>query len=420
MISTRTQEPVHGWFVVMAAFLGVMAGFGSLVVFTFSVFLKPVGAEFGWSREAVSSAFGFAAISVAVASPKLGHLLDRLGPRRVIIPCYAIYGLALCSLALLTSHIAQFYATFAIIGLVGNATTQMGYSRAVSTWFDARRGLALAVVMSGTGMGSILLPALSQWLIEVEGWRNAYLTLGAISLFGGIPLTLMFVRERTADAVSTAATTEPGTAAAGVTISQGLRSRAFWTLVAILFLNSISVNGAVTHLSPLLTDRGISGRDAALALSVLGAASLAGRLLTGLLLDRFFGPRVSFVLLVGVAAGIQLLSSAHTPAMAIAASALIGFGLGGEADVTPYLLTRYFGLRSFSTLYGFTWTAYATAGAIGPVVMGRAFDLTGSYAVFLSMLAAAGLVSAFLMLTMPRYAQAVPGMPLAPSTVTVT
>jgi MFS family permease len=153
-------------------------------------------------------------------------------------------------------------------------------------------------------------------------------------------------------------------------------------------------------------------------LSVLGAASLSGRLLTGLLLDRFFGPRVSFVLLVGVAGGIQLLSSAHTPVMAIVASVLIGLGLGGEADITPYLLTRYFGLRSFSTLYGFTWTAYAIAGAIGPVVMGRAFDLTGSYAVFLSMLACAGLVSAFLMLTMPRYDQAAEPGPLAVAAVT--
>ena len=101
------------------------------------------------------------------------------------------------SLAFLTPHIGQFYATFVVIGLVGNATTQMGYSRAVSTWFDARRGLALALVMSGTGVGSILLPAAAQWLIEAEGWRNAYLTLGGLSLFCGIPLTVS-VRPRAA------------------------------------------------------------------------------------------------------------------------------------------------------------------------------------------------------------------------------
>lgn len=400
-ILTNTQKSESGWLVVTAAFFGVMAGFGSLVVFTFSVFLKPIGTEFGWSREAVSSAFGFAAVSVAVASPKLGQLLDRLGPRRIIIPCYTIYGLALISLAFLTSHISQFYATFVVIGLVGNATTQMGYSRAVATWFNERRGLALALVMSGSGAGSILLPALAQWLIEVVGWRNAYLSLGCLSLVCGLPLTWLFVRERTGAQTSTSATMPDATT------TQGLRSRAFWTLIVVLFLNSISVNGAIAHLSPLLTDRGISGREAAFALSALGAASLTGRLVTGLLLDRFFGPYVSFVLLAGVAAGIQLLSSAHTPAGAITAAALIGFGLGGEADITPYLLTRYFGLNSFSTLYGFTWTAYAIAGAIGPVVMGRAFDLTGSYASFLSSLSVAAFASAILTLTMPQYDRAV-------------
>jgi MFS family permease len=147
-------------------------------------------------------------------------------------------------------------------------------------------------------------------------------------------------------------------------------------------------------------------------------ASLAGRLMTGLLLDRFSGPRVSFVLLVGVAAGIQLLSTAHTTVPVIAASVLIGLGLGGEADITPYLLTRYFGLRSFSTLYGFTWTAYAIAGAIGRMIMGRVFDLTGSYTMLLSLLASAGLLSAILMLSLPPYGRAPREATLAASVVT--
>lgn len=383
--------------VVLAAFFGVLAGFGSLMVFTFGIFLKPVSAEFGWSREAISRAFGFAALSVAVASPKLGQLLDRFGPRRVILPCYAVYGLALLSLGFLTPHLAHFYAVFVVIGLVGNATTQMGYSRAVSTWFDRRRGFALALVMAGTGVGSIVLPPFAQWLIEAHGWRVAYESLGVLALLCGLPLTILFVRERpVVHRLGAQATL-------GVTTSEGLHSRVFWTLVVILFLNSVSVNGAITHLSALLTDRGISAEDAAMTLSVLGAASLCGRLITGMLLDRFFGPRVSFFLLVGVAGGISILASARHPVAALSAAALIGLGLGAEADITPYLLTRYFGLRSFSTLYGFTWTAYAIAGAIGPVVMGRAFDLTGSYEKFLLILACATLLSSILMLTMPRY-----------------
>jgi predicted MFS family arabinose efflux permease len=386
-----------GWRVVLAAYFGVMMGFGSLLVFTFGIFLKPLSAEFQWSRESVSAAFGFAALTVAVCSPPLGHLLDRFGPRKIVLPCMAVFGTAFASLSLLTPSLAHLYATFVVIGIVGNGTTQMGYSRAVSTWFDHRRGLALSLVMAGVGTGAMLLPPLAQRLVSGYGWRAAYAALGGLVLLLGIPLTALFVREKPRERSAVFHALE------GVTVAAGLRSRAFWIIVATLFLGSMSVNGAITHLSPLLTDRGISAGTAALAASALGLASFCGRLFTGYLLDRFFAPRVGLALLVGTAAGIALLATARSAPLGLLAAALIGFGLGGEADITPYLLTRYFGLRSFSTLYGFTWTAYAIAGAIGPVVMGRAFDATGSYTSLLTMLAMATLVSASLFALLPRY-----------------
>lgn len=385
------------WLVVFAAFCGVMVSFGSLLVFTFSVFLKPLSAEFGWSRQSISAAFGIAAISVAVCSPLLGRLLDRFGPRPVILPCMIVFGAAFGSLAFLTPSLMHFYAVFLILGVVGNGTTQMGYSRAVSSWFTNRRGMALAFVVAGVGVGSMILPALAQSLIDLYGWRTAYAALGLLILVMGVPLTALFVREQHASAHRDASVVS------GATVRAGLKSRPFWLLVAILFLSSIAINGAISHLSAILTDGGLSTSDAALALSILGAASLLGRLGTGALLDRFSGPLISFVLLTGVAAGIALLSADSSAAVALLGAALIGLGLGGEADITPYLLTRYFGLRSFSTLYGFTWTAYAMAGAVGPVVMGRVFDLTGSYDRLLAVLAGQTLVAGMLALLLPRY-----------------
>jgi MFS family permease len=274
--------------VVAAAFCGVMVSFGSLLVFTFGIFLKPLSVEFGWSRESISTAFGIAAMTVAVCSPPLGRLLDHYGARKVVLPCMLVFGLAFLSLSFLTASLTHLYGTFFLLGVVGNGTTQMGYSRAVSSWFVERRGLALALVVAGAGAGSILFPSLAQWLIDAHGWRTAYRVLGSLVLVIGLPLSLLFLRERP----------QPGGAhriAEGSSVREGLRSRAFWLLVVTLFLSSISVNGAITHLSPLLTDRGITADHAALAVSVLGAASLTGRLVTGLLLDRFFGPRVSFV-----------------------------------------------------------------------------------------------------------------------------
>ncbi len=397
--ATEHDARYEGWRVTAASAAGVFVGFASLFVYTFGILLKPLADEFGWSRQAISSGFGIAAMSLALASPVLGYLLDRLGPRRVIVPCLTVFGAAFASLAWLTPHLWHFYLVCLVVGVVGNGTAQMGYSRAVASWFAQRRGLALAVMMCGGAVGAMVLPPLTQRLIDTLGWRAACAVLGAGVLVVGLPVVVRWIRERPAP-VSVVGRREE---MPGATTREGLRSWVFWVLVAVLFAASISQNGALAHLSALLTDRGIEARGAALALAAMGGAGLVGRLTTGWFLDRFFAGYVSFALLAVAACGVFLLSGAQSLAVGVAAAMLIGFGMGGEADVTPYLLTRYFGLRSFSTLYGFTWTVYASAGAVGPILMGRAYDVTGSYERLLAWLALFTVVVAALMLVVPRY-----------------
>jgi MFS family permease len=388
----------YGWRVVLAASLGVMAGFGSLFVYTFSVFVKPLAAQFGWSREAISSGFAVATVTLGLVSPLLGRWIDHYGPRRIILICMTIYGCAIASLSLLHSALWQFYVTCFVLGVVGNGAAHLAYSRSISTWFQRRLGMALAVVMAGAGLGAMVLPVVAQLIISRSGWRAAYASLGGLALLLGLPLSWRFVRERGVVARKSAAV-----AHAGMTWQQGLRSSAFWIVTAILFVSSISMNGAITHLSALLTDRGLTAGNAALCASILGGSSLLGRIVVGWLLDRFFGPRVALAINLITALGIFLLARAASFPAGCLAAALIGVGAGGEAAITPYLLTRYFGLRAFSTLYGLTWTFYAAAGAIGPVMLGRAFDATGSYASLLTLLAAVLGVAAVTNLLLPRY-----------------
>jgi MFS family permease len=389
----------YGWRVVLAACFGVMAGFGSLFVYTFAVFVKPLSAEFNWSREAISLGFGLAAVTLGLVSPLLGRLIDLFGPRRIILPCMTVFGCAIASLALLRSGVWQFYVTCIVLGLVGNGAAHLAYSRSISTWFQKRLGTALAFVMVGAGLGAMVLPVVAQAIVSRSGWRAAYLSLGGVALLLGLPLSWRYIRER-----GLLRQERDPVAHSGMTWQQGLRSLAFWIIVAVLFVSSISMNGAITHLSALLTDRGITAREAALCASVLGGSSLLGRIGVGWLLDRFFGARVAFVVSLVTAAGIFLLARATSFPAGCLAAALIGVGAGGEAAITPYLLTRYFGLRAFSTLYGLTWTFYAAAGAIGPVILGRAFDSTGSYASLLIALAAALAVAAAMNLFLPKYA----------------
>ena len=164
---------------------------------------------------------------------------------------------------------------------------------------------------------------------------------------------LALVRERPHDASGRSSATT------GTPVRTAVTTYPFWLLVVVLFVSSIAQNGALAHLPALLSDRGVGSSGAAAALSAMGAASLLGRLTTGWFLDRYWAAYVSCALLTMAAGGVLLLASAHSFGQGVLAAALIGFGMGGEADVTPYLLARYFGLRSFATLYGWTWTAYA-------------------------------------------------------------
>jgi MFS family permease len=400
---TERTFAYEGWRVAAASALGMLVSFASVLVYTFGIFLKPISETFHWNRESVSAAFGIAAMTAAVCAPITGLLLDRFGPRRVIVPAVVVFGGTFASLSLLTGHLWHYFLLFFVFGTVAMATSQVAYSRAISTWFHGRLGAALAFGMCGSAVGAMILPPIAQRLIDTLGWRHAALTLGIAIIAIGLPTVLAFVRER------------PGSRnadgkqnATGATVGEGLRSYTFWILVVVLFCISIAQNGSITHLSALLTDRGVGAERAAIAVSALGGAALLGRIATGWLIDRFFAPYVSFVLLAGAALGTFLLSSASSLTVGVIAASLIGFSMGGEADVIPYLVARYFGLRSFSVLYALTWTFYAVAGAIGPILMGKAFDATGSYAALLVWLAIATIVIAPLMLLLPRYEKSEP------------
>ncbi len=386
----------YGWRVVLAANLGIMVGF-SVFAYTFGIFVKPLSYQFGWNREEISRGFAISALAAAVCSPLAGRWLDRSGLRRILLTCMALFSCALAGMGFLGRHIGQFYATCLLIGAVGNIS-QIGFAHAISSWFQEFRGRALGLVLAGDGIGLMIFPIIAQSMIDRSGWRNGYILLGLLTLLIGLPPAILYGRSRAQDVVL-----DRPSEVGGLTWREGLLSYSFWIIAGVLFLSSMSVNGAVTHQVPLLTDHGMPARSAALTISVLGGANVMGRVSTGWLLDRFPGPWVGFVLLLLASAGILVLPRAASLSAGCSAALLLGFGAGGMSNTTPYLLTRYFGLRSFSTLYGLTFTFYAIAGGTGPVLMGHVFDRTGSYASTLTVFGGVTVLSAFLMLFLPRY-----------------
>lgn len=245
-----------GWRVVGASVFGVMLGYAVLVPYTFSLFIKPLSAAFGWRRDQVSLALTCVALTVATCSALIGWLIDKAGPRRVIIACSLIFGLAFASLAFLGPHIAQLYLVYVVLGLAGNGTTQLAYSRSICTWFERKRGVALSLISAGAGAGAMVLPLATAWLIERHGWRAAYEWLGAAVIVVCVPLASLLVRDRD-DHASRLEVPAPRRRDHPLSFA-----RPFLLLILAIFFYSISFNAIISHLAPLLTDRGLSIREA--------------------------------------------------------------------------------------------------------------------------------------------------------------
>ena len=243
-----------GWRVAVICHIGVLVGFATVFIYSFSFMVKPLQQEFGWNREQIARAFSLAAISVAICSPFIGRLFDRIEPRKLIAGLMTALGLGLGSLAYLTPHLGQLYASAVIIGVAGTGTYQLGYARVVTTWFERRLGAALSVVVAGSGVGSLIIPPLVEHLIPTYGWRHTYLVLGALPLFVGAPLTWLFAPSRKSPATLVGAFGQAD--AAGLNWRQALRSISFWLIVLGVFALSLSENGTLAHLAPMMSDHG--------------------------------------------------------------------------------------------------------------------------------------------------------------------
>lgn len=399
----------YGWWVVLTAALSLLLGPTPTLAFSFGVFLQPLIHEFHSNRGAVSLAFTLHAAMVAVGLPFAGRLIDRFGPRRVILLSTITVGLILISADFCSEKIWQLYLFYSAVGIASGGVAPVSYCDLVSQWFDRRRGLALGIMMSGLGIGAMIVPSAAHYLIARFGWRVTFVLSGAAILLIGVPVQAIFLKanpeqiglcpDGDVDVVRPASSE----ASSGLSFREAWRTSMFWLMLCAFVLVTGSISGCFAHMAVLLADGGIPPRTAAFATSVFGGGLLLGRVGSGYLLDKFFAPRVASVVFGCVAAGMGLLLIAGSPWAAFTGAFAIGLGLGAEVDIMAYLISRYFGLRSFGAIYGFVFAAFGLSAGSGAYLMGAAFDATGSYALALTLFSIAAVIGAALMLCLGPY-----------------
>jgi predicted MFS family arabinose efflux permease len=367
-----------------------MVGNGAILIFTFAVFLKPITEEMGWNRGTMSLGVAIGLTIAGLITPLMGYFVDRWGVQRVTLASITMFAAGIAAISLSSSAV-MFVTLYALSGLLSSGHAPLPYSKAITAWFDDRRGLALGIAMAGVGIGAALMPQVASLLVKSFGWKEAYVALGALTWVIAFPAVLLFVKE-------------PSSAAAGRSgmmvgddARDALRNRDFWIMAAAVLLVVTAVNGAIVHLVALLTDRGVPADIATRILIAVGMATILGRLISGYLLDRLFAPLLAAVIfLVPLGGMLALWFGGASPALAVLAAVSFGFGLGAEVDVIGYLVGRYFGLRRYGQIYGYIFAVFTIGSGVGPYLMGLSFDLTRSYGTaigaFCAMLLAASLL----------------------------
>jgi MFS family permease len=385
--------------IVIGAAIGMFAGVTSFNSVP-GIFARPLAAEFGWGRMEMSLSFSATLLGMAVGSPLIGMLMDRFGIRRVITWSGVAFGLAVICMSKQDGSKVMWIGLSALIGVVGAGVSVLGYLAVFPQWFDRRLGLALALAMCGLGIGSMVMPTFAQYLMTHYGWRTAYVILGGASL----PLMLLacsLLKEHKVDARDRRSTLPMCTE--GMTLGRAMKGYRLWAIWLTFMLGSICTLALVPHLPSMFIDRGINVEDAARGASMLGVGLLAGRLLTGVLLDHVHAPLVAVLFFLGGAVGILLFHISRDYQVLLLAAALIGLTIGAEGDLISYLVRAYLGMRSFGTLYGIAFSGYCLGSVVGPLGIGAYFDRYGSYDLLLVVLPCVLVGACALILTLGRY-----------------
>ena len=383
----RSRSTLHyGWILLVAVVFVVLAGSGIRAVF--GVFIKPMEAEFGWTRQQLSGAAALSLFVLGAVGPAVGWLADVWGPRRVMLLSTVVLG-AGTVLASHVTHLWQLYASAGVLMAMGSGGLGMATSASIAArWFVARRGLIMGVLGAAMSAGQMLIIPLSMIVIRLYGWRASFLWIGVAVLLLALPVIWAFVRDDPKDKglepYGSGSGRSKAFGATGderrVPVAEAMSVPAFWLLALTFFVCGYTSNGLVlTHLIPHAAEHGFSEMHAAQALGLMGAMNIVGTILSGWICDRYGrkGPLAFYYGVRGLSL-IFLLYVWNVPSLHIFA-AIFGLNYISTVPPTTTLTANIFGRLSVGALSGWIYFSHQVGSALGAWAGGAIFDATGSY-----------------------------------------
>ncbi len=386
----RRSEWRANWTLVLAATVGF--AFYSIIPNAMGLFLEPLSREFGWTRTRIM--FGMTIMSVAgiLLSPAVGALIDRFGSRRIALPGLILTAVSLSAFGLATGAMWQWTLIWVLNALIVLLIKATVWTTAVTGMFTAARSLAIAITISGTAVAQAVVPPLTQWLIAGFGWRSAWVLLGLG--WGAVAFLLSFFflydahdRRRAEERAGTGSREDhrkQQEALPGLTLKEALRSPPLIRIGLATFLTMLMGVGIAVHQVPIIVESGIEREQAAYFASLFGIAGVVGKLVTGWLMDRLDPGMVGGVTLgVSAFAFLLLLEELDSVVLIVIGLMTIGYASGTKLQICAYLTSCYGGVRNYGKIFGIMSSLIALGGGLGPVAAGMAYDLWGSYTLFI-------------------------------------
>lgn len=378
------------YFVVLGACLTQFFIIG--LFFVYSILIKELELEFGWSRTTLSIGASIAGLTMGIFAIAGGRLADLFGPQVVLGVAGLLYGLGFAAISLIEAPWQLFLICGLFLGL-GMATHDVVTLGAISRWFENRRGIMSGVVKCGTAVGQMIMPPTAAFLFATLGWRDAAVAMGLTAAVVLVIAALM-VRRPPKPAGTTGV-------ASGLDFTEARRTRIFWILCAAQFLFFPTLVSVPLHIAVHGMDLGLTQATAAGLLSFLGGASIAGRLSIGMFADKVGGRRAYLICLAPMIAVLVALIFIRGHTALFAAIIVYGFAHGGLFVVVAPTIAEFFGTRAHGAIFGVIVFCGTTGGAVGPIFTGRVFDATGSYDLAFAGLAAAMTIALILTQTLP-------------------
>jgi len=367
------MERSYGWVIVGAGALMGCVAIGSL--FSLAVFLQPMSDATGWSRTGIAGAMTIDFLVMGVAAFGWGMLTDRFGPRIVVLSGAILLGLGL-ALASRATSLLEFQIIYGVVVGVAVGAVFAPMIATVTGWFDKHRSLAVSLVSAGMGVAPMTIAPFASWLIQSHDWRTAQLIIAVGAWILLIPAALLVRRAPTAEEGAPGAPAEGGE---GLTVGKALRTPQFIVLSITFFFCCAAHSGPIFHVVSYAMACGLPAMTAVTIYSAEGIAGLAGRLLFGVLGDRFGARRIVVLGLMVQAIGAGAYYFARSAGEFYAVAILFGMAYGGVMPLYAVIAREYFPMRIMGTVFGGAAMISSLGMALGPVAGGWLFDHFGGY-----------------------------------------